>query len=249
MSTDLNRRAVLLGLLSAAAMCDENPIAAQEAQTAPDPTLYIPRAHVVEERAFLHDFMEEYAFVSLITTTPTLRITHIPTILDRARGRLGTIRAHISVQNPQKAALDGTHEAVIVFRGPHSYISANWYAVRDSVVPTWNFGVVHASGRPRLITDRDKAYDLLATLIRTNERRAGSTGYDFAGQPREYVDRMMQGISPFEMEIDALEGKFKLGQERSEGDRAGVLEHLKAGGYKERSLYELTAALYQNRPK
>jgi transcriptional regulator len=249
MSTDVNRRAVLLGLLSAAAMCDENPIAAQEAQTAPDPTLYIPRAHVVEERAFLHDFMEEYAFVSLITTTPTLRITHIPTILDRARGRLGTIRAHISAQNPQKAALDGTHEAVIVFRGPHSYISASWYAVRDSVVPTWNFGVVHASGRPRLITDRDKAYDLLATLIRTNERRVGSTGYDFAGQPREYVDRMMQGISPFEMEIDALEGKFKLGQERSEGDRAGVLEHLKAGGYKERSLYELTAALYQNRPK
>jgi transcriptional regulator len=249
MPTDVNRRTVLLGMLSAAAIWDENPIGAQESQTSPDPTLYIPRAHVVEERAFLHEFMEEYAFVSLITTTPTLRITHIPTILDRTRGRFGTIRAHISAQNPQKAALDGTHPAVVVFRGPHSYISPSWYAVRDSVVPTWNFGVVHASGRPRLITDRNNAYDLLATLIRTNERRAGSTGYDFAGQPREYVDRMMQGISPFEMEIDALEGKFKLGQERSAGDRAGVLEHLKAGGYQERSVYDMTAALYQNRPK
>ncbi len=249
MPTDVNRRAVLLGLVSAAAVWDESPIGAQESQTSPDPTLYIPRAHVVQERAFLHDFMEEYAFVSLITTTPTLRITHIPTILDRTRGRFGTIRAHISAQNPQKAAFDGSHPAVIVFRGPQSYISPSWYTVRESVVPTWNFGVVHASGRPRLITDRDKAYDLLATLIRTNERRAGSTGYDFAGQPREYVDRMMQGISPFEMEIDALEGKFKLGQERSEGDRAGVLEHLKTAGYKERSLYDMTAALYQNRPK
>ena len=249
MSTDLNRRALLTGLLSAAAIWDEMPLAAQESSPSADPTLYIPRAHVVEERAFLHDFMEEFSFVTLITTTPTLRITHIPSILDRTRGRFGTIRAHISAQNPQKAAFDGAHPAVIVFRGPHSYISASWYAVRQSVVPTWNFGVVHASGRPRLITDHDKAYDLLATLIRTNERRVGSTGYDFAGQPKEYIDRQMQGISPFEMEIDALEGKFKLGQERSEGDRSGVLEHLQAGSYKERSLHDLTAAVYGNRPK
>ena len=245
----MNRRALLVGLLSSVAAWDEFPLDAQGSQPAADPTLYIPRAHVVEERAFLHDFMEEYPFVSLITTTPTLRITHIPTILDRTRGRFGTIRAHISAQNPQKAAFDGAHQAVIVFRGPHGFISPSWYAVREQVVPTWNFGVVHASGKPRLITDRDKAYDLLATLIRTNERRVGSTTYDFAAQPREYVDRQMQGISPFEFEIEALEGKFKLGQERSEGDRAGVLDHLKGGGYKERSLYDLTAAVYQNRPK
>jgi predicted FMN-binding regulatory protein PaiB len=61
------------------------------------------------------------------------------------------------------------------------------------------------SGRPRAITDRNKAYDLLATLISKNEQRIGSTGYDFAAQPREYVDRMMQGIRPFEMEIEAIE--------------------------------------------
>lgn len=249
MSIDLHRRAIVMGLLSATAVWDQTPAEAQEPQASPDPTLYIPRAHVVEERAFLHDFMEEYPFVSLITTTPTLRITHIPTILDRTRGRFGTIRAHISAQNPQKAAFDGTHQAVIVFQGPQSYISPTWYGVRDGVVPTWNFGVVHASGKPRLITDHDKTYDLLATLIRTNERRIGSTGYDFAAQSREYVDRTMQGISPFEFEIEALEGKFKLGQERSEGDRAGVLEHLQTSGYKERSLYDLTATVYKNRPK
>jgi transcriptional regulator len=109
--------------------------------------------------------------------------------------------------------------------------------------------VVHASGRPRLITEQSKAHDLLATLIRRNERRVGSTAYDFSAQPKEYIDRMMQGISPFEMEIEAIEGKFKLGQERSEGDRNGILEHLKAGAYKERSLYELTEAFYHHPPK
>jgi transcriptional regulator len=100
-----------------------------------------------------------------------------------------------------------------------------------------------------LITDKAKTYDLLATLIARNEKRAGSTEYDFAAQPREYVDRMMQGISPFELEIQALEGKFKLGQERSDGDRNGVLARLASGGYRERSLYDLTRALYTSFPK
>jgi transcriptional regulator len=249
MPIEMNRRAVLLGLLSAAAIAGEDEIGAQEPSSPPDPSLYIPKAHVVDELKFLHDFMEDFSFVMLVTTTPTLRITHIPSVLDRTQGRFGTLRAHISAQNVQKAAFDGTHQAVIVFRGPQGYISPTWYATQASVVPTWNFGVVHASGRPRPITDKAKTYDLLATLIRRNEQRVGSTAYDFAAQPREYVDGMMQGISPFEMEIQALEGKFKLGQERSEGDRNGVLAHLARGEYKERSLYDLTQAFYKSHPK
>jgi len=249
MPTEMNRRAVLLGLFSATAILGEDDIGAQEASTALDPSLYIPKAHVVDELKFLHDFMEEFSFVMLVTATPTVRITHIPSVLDRTQGQFGTLRGHISAQNAQKAAFDGTHQAVIVFRGPQGYISPTWYATRASVVPTWNFGVVHASGRPRLITDKARTYDLLAALIGRNEQRVGSTEYDFAAQPREYVDRMMQGISPFEMEIQALEGKFKLGQERSDGDRNGVLAHLARGEYKERSLYDLTQAFYKSPPK
>ena len=249
MPIEMNRRDILLGLFSASALVPEVDVAAQDPSGPPDPSLYIPKAHVVEELKFLHDFMEEFGFVMVVTTTPTLRITHIPSILDRTRGRFGTIRGHISAQNVQKGTFDGTHQAVIVFRGPQGYISPTWYASQTSVVPTWNFGVVHASGRPRALADKTKAYDLLATLIARNERRIGSTGYDFAAQPREYVDRMMQGISPFEMEIDALEGKFKLGQERSEGDRNGVLTHLARGEYKERSLFDLTQVFYKSTPK
>lgn len=241
----LDRRDVLLGLMSAPAFLCEPDVSAEAPQSSPDPSLYIPKAHLVEDRAFLHDFMEEYAFVALVTATPTLRITHLPTILDRTRGRLGTILGHISAQNPQKAAFDGATQAVMVFRGPHGYISPGAYAQQTSVVPTWNFGVAHVSGRPRAITDKRRAHDLLATLIRNNERAVGSMSYDFAAQPQEYVDRMMLGISPFEMEIDAIEGKFKLGQERSATDRAGVLAYLGSGAYKERSLHQLTEAFYQ----
>jgi transcriptional regulator len=245
---NMNRRAMLMSLAAAGAWI-AGDASAQEATPRPDPTLYIPDAHRVEDRQLLHDFMESFPFVDVITATPTLRITHIPSVLDRGRGQFGTVLGHISAQNPQKQTFDGAHAATIVFRGPHGYISPRAYATQRSVVPTWNFAVVHVTGRPRAIADKARAHDLLATLIRQNERRVGSTAYDFASQPPEYIDRMMQGISPFEMEIEAIEGKFKLGQERNVADRRGVLEYLKGRPYQEQSLYELTRAFYQRPAK
>jgi transcriptional regulator len=239
---DMDRRTLLMSLVAGSGMLASEAALAQDSPT-PDRSLYIPRAHLVEDRTFLHDFMDEFAFVDLVTATPMVRITHIPTLLDRAAGRYGTILGHISAQNPQRTALDGAQNAVIVFRGPHGYISPTWYAKAD-VVPTWNFAVVHASGRPRAITDKARTHDLLSRLIAKFESEVKS-GYDFSKLPESYVSRMMQGIAPFEMPIDALEGKFKLGQERSEGDRQGVLARLREGGYRERSLHELTEGFYR----
>ncbi|MDH4066017.1 MAG: FMN-binding negative transcriptional regulator [Acidobacteriota bacterium] len=243
----MDRRELLAGLLTApAAMALELDASGQEAG-APDPSLYIPKAHLVEDRTFLHDFMDEFAFVDLVTATPTLRITHIPTFIDRGTGRYGTIFGHISAQNPQRQTFDGGHTAIVVFRGPQAYISPAWYAKRD-VVPTWNFGVVHASGRPKAIEGPEAARTLLARLIRKFEQKSG-TNYDFDSLPADYVAGMMKGIAPFSMEVEALEGKFKLGQERSEGDRQGVLEHLATARPHERTLRELTAAFYARQGK
>src|SRR6476661_7130909 len=105
---DIDRRTALAALLAAAGFpaLDEAAGAgqapAQGEPGEPDPSLYIPKAHLVEDRAFLHDFMDEYAFVDLVTPSPTLRITHIPTFLDRGAGRYGTIYGHISAQNLQR---------------------------------------------------------------------------------------------------------------------------------------------------
>jgi transcriptional regulator len=214
----------------------------------PDPSLYIPKAHLVEERKFLHDFMDEFAFVDVVTVSPTLRITHIPSVLDRTAGPYGTIFGHISAQNPQRSTFDGKQTAVIVFRGPQGYISPTWYAQTEAT-PTWNFSVVHASGRPTAVTGKEQTRELLSRLIAKFERAVGSSGYDLSKLPDDYVSRMMAGIAPFRMPIEALEGKFKLGQERSEGDRRGVLAHLQQGGYRERTLYDVTDAFYKTVPK
>ncbi len=230
----LNRRAVLASLA----------LAGTRAKAQEPGSLYIPKAHLVEDRKFLHDFMDEFSFADLITATPTLRITHIPTFIDRTAGKYGTVFGHISRQNPQSQTLDGSHDAVIVFRGPHGYISPTWYAKTD-VVPTWNFAVVHASGKLRPVADRKPLLDLLAKLIDKNEDYTKS-GYSFAKLPDNYKFGLMAGIIGFAMEIETIEGKFKLGQERSDGDKQGVLKNLQTAK-RERSLYELTQSFYQRR--
>lgn len=207
-------------------------------------SLYIPKAHLVDDRKFLHDFMDEFSFVELVTASPEIRITHIPVILDRGAGAYGTVYGHISRQNPQSATFDGKHSAVIVFRGPHSYISPTWY-VKTDVVPTWNFAVVHASGKLRPV-EKKPLHDLLARLIRKFESRESS--YDFSKLAETYTSGLMTGIIGFELEIERLEGKFKLGQERSDTDKEGVLRNLRSAK-PARSMQELTAGFYETRKR
>jgi len=231
----MKRRDLLAGLTIAAA--------AAEGQQRGSESLYIPKAHLVEDRKLLHDFMDDYSFVDLVTATPSIRITHIPVLLDRKAGAYGTIFGHISRSNPQSETFDGRQPAVIVFRGPHSYISPAWYA-KTEAVPTWNFAVAHASGTLRAITDKKALHDLLAKLIAKFENRYVQSTYDFAKLPDSYVYGMIGGIIGFEMQIESIEGKFKLGQERSETDKAGILKNLQSAK-QDPSIREFTAGFYE----
>jgi transcriptional regulator len=210
-------------------------------------SLYIPKPQLVEDRRFLHDFMEEFAFVELVTVSPTLRITHIPVWLDRDAGPYGTIHGHISRQNPQKETFDSKQTGVIVFRGPHGYISPTWYATTGNVVPTWNFAVVHATGKLRPVDGKKELNDLLAKLITKFESYEG-TGYDFAKVDDKYKYGLEGGIIGFEMEVELLEGKFKLGQDRSPADKKSLLAKMGAARTPP-SLHEFTAKFFERQSK
>ncbi len=234
----MNRRSMLAGMVVAGFDL--------EAQTnsSPAESVYIPKVQLVEDRKLLHDLMDEFSFVDLVTSEPTLRITHIPVVLDRTTGQNGAIYGHISRQNAQTEAILAGRRAVIVFHGPHSYISPTWYA-KTEVVPTWNFAVVHATGKLKAVTGEEAMRDLLTKLIRKFEEP--NSPYDLASLPRSYTSGLIGGILGFELEIELLEGKFKLGQERSEADKEGILKHLRSEK-PERSLYDFTASFYA-RPK
>ena len=229
----MNRRDLLFGLALAGLEID-----AQEQESG---SLYMPKPHVVEDPDLLRDFMDEFAFADLVTASPGIRITHIPVLLNRGETSHGTLFGHIARHNPQSEVLDGRTQAIIVFRGPHSYISPTWYGKSDAV-PTWNFAVVHATGRPKPITDQNVLRDCLGKLIRKFEGE--SSAYDFASLPRSFVDGLMGGIVGFKMDIERLEGKFKLGQERSAADKEAMLKHL-ASARHERSMYEFAGEFFK----
>jgi transcriptional regulator len=239
----MNRRDLLAGFALASLEVNAQIPTAESAAA----SLYIPKPQLVEDRRFLHDFMEEFAFVELVTVSPSLRITHIPVWLDRAAGPYGTIHGHISRQNPQSAMFDGRQTGVIVFRGPHGYISPTWYAKTQNVVPTWNFAVAHATGKLRPVEGKKELNEFLSKLIAKFESHEG-TSYDFAKLDDSYKYGLMGGIIGFELEIELLEGKFKLGQDRSQADRESLLKKMTAAK-PPRSLHELTASFYERQSK
>jgi transcriptional regulator len=235
----MKRRDILAGLTLAALRARARSLTT-EAPAAE--SLYIPKPQRVEDRRFLQDFMDEFAFVDLVTVSPSLRITHIPVFVDRDAGVYGTVHGHISRQNPQKEALESRQPAVIIFRGPDGYISPTWYAKTGNVVPTWNFAVVHATGKLRPVEDKEALNDLLSKLIAKFERYEG-TNYDFSKVDPAYKYGLMGGIIGFGLEIELLEGKFKLGQDRSDADKQSLLKKL-GDAKAPPSLRDFTASFY-----
>ena len=239
----MNRRHLLAGLASASVRARTQTRTAGAAGE----SLYIPKPQLIEDRRFLHDFMEEFAFVDLVTVSPSLRITHILVWLERTAGAYGTIRGHVSRQNPQSSTFDGRQTGVIVFRGPHGYISPTWYAKTGNVAPTWNFAVVHASGKLRPVEGNKELNELLSRLIAKFESYEG-TSYDYARIDDSYKNGLISGTVGFELEIELLEGKFKLGQDRSPADKQSLLKKL-GEAKAPRTLREFTASFYERRSK
>ena len=186
--------------------------------------MYIPKHFREDDLNILHNLMREYSFATLITQHEGVPFaTHLPFILDAQRGQNGTLLAHIARANPQWHDFVAEQEVLVIFQGPHAYISPSWYEV-DLSVPTWNYAVVHAYGMPRLIEDDEKLYELLKNLIAIHESHFENP-WPFQ-LPDDYLQKMIRGIVGFEIEITRLEGKFKMSQNRTASERENVIASL-----------------------
>jgi transcriptional regulator len=186
--------------------------------------MYIPKAFREDDISIIHKLMQEYSFATLITQHEGLPFaTHLPFILDTQRGQYGTLLSHMARANQQWHDFDSAQEVLVIFQGPHAYISPSWYEVELSV-PTWNYAVAHAYGFPGLIGDEEVIYKLLKTLIETHESQFEKP-WPFELSD-DYLQKMMRGIVCFEIEITRLEGKFKLSQNRTEAERENVIAAL-----------------------
>ncbi|MBT8143342.1 MAG: FMN-binding negative transcriptional regulator [Gammaproteobacteria bacterium] len=188
--------------------------------------MYLPRSFRVQDKNRLAAFMRRYSFATMVTPAAgDVAITHLPVLLDGGDEQW-TVRGHVARANPHWQALPGAR-TTLVFHGPHSYISPGWYDDHNEV-PTWNYAVVHAHGRARLIEDSNALDRLVDEAIDQYEELHDSPwNRRLAPENRK---RQLEYIVGFEIAIDQLEGKFKLGQNRSVSDQQSMRLALSESG-------------------
>jgi transcriptional regulator len=191
--------------------------------------MYIPRANQETRIPVIHKLMDEQPFASLVTMGAAgLFASHIPMVLDRDGTEFGRLKCHLSRANRQWRDFTPESEALAIFSGPQHYITPSWYPEKQEsgeVVPTWNYAVVHAYGHLRVIKDNDWLMAHLERLVTTHEA-ALPVPWKIEDAPEDYIASQIKGIVGLEMVIERLEGKWKVSQNRSEQDRAGVAKGL-----------------------
>lgn len=178
-------------------------------------------------RGEVFGLIEAAAFATVVTAAPEgLMVSHLPFVLHPGRGENGTLVSHLAAANAHATFLIQGHETVVIFNGPHDYISSSWYPrnpVRDSA-PTWNFAVVHCHGRPVPIDTPATARHLLELVEVLEEDRPDRWRMRELGPGG--MERRLPHVVGFEMPITRLEAKFKMGQDERLYDTAAAIDML-----------------------
>ncbi len=186
--------------------------------------MYSPPYNRVEERAEVVAFMRANNFPVLVTATGALRASHLPVVVEEREAQI-VIDMHMARANPQWRDFSG-QEVLVIFSGPHAYISPRWYEETERV-PTWNYAAVHAYGVPTVISDPG--------VKRASQRRLVES-LDPEWLPRfdaldaGYVERMLGAIVVFEIPVARLETRWKLSQNRGRREMELIAEALEKGG-------------------
>jgi transcriptional regulator len=193
--------------------------------------MYIPKHFEETCIETLHALIKAHPFATLVTTENSeLVVNHLPLLMYCDDGEFGTLRGHFARANPLRQQFEGTTNAVAVFQGPHAYISPSWYPSKHAdgkQVPTWNYAVVHAHGRPHIIDDVNWLYAHLNDMTDEHESRQ-LLPWKVSDAPKEFTDKLLGAIVGFEMPIMRIEGKWKVSQNRTRSDQFGVVAGLES---------------------
>jgi transcriptional regulator len=184
--------------------------------------LYIPEYNRIEDNTQTLAFMQANPFAILVSdSNEGLVATHLPVISQLVEGEF-VLRAHVAKANRQWDNLESDRESLVVFHGPHAFVSPGLYEVRESV-PTWTYAAVHAYGRGRLLAEPAEVTGVLHDLI-----AAFDPSYldQWAAVSEQYRERMLRNIVAFEIRATRVETKFKLNQNRSRVDQESVITAL-----------------------
>jgi transcriptional regulator len=187
--------------------------------------MYVPSAFKQERSQALHAAMRACGLATLVTTGPDGPMaSHVPMLLDDAPAPYGVLYGHVAKANPQWQQSAPGMAALALFLGPDAYISPSWYETKRQtgrVVPTWNYVAVHAYGQIVFFSEPERLLDVVRRLTERHEAgRAAPWAVEDA--PDDFIRAQLKGIVGFRLTITRLEGKWKLGQNRSPARSAGA---------------------------
>ena len=183
--------------------------------------MYIPKDFLVDDRAELLRFMRANMFAIIVSDDAGIPIaTHVPVVVARAEPL--TLWSHIALANSQWKMFERGSETLVIFQGPHAYISPSYYDTTQSV-PTWNYAAVHVYGTPKILADDRLKLSVLAATFQATEPQAQMQWNE---APADYRERLLAGMVAFEIAVTRLEGKYKLSQNRTRDEQVRVAEAL-----------------------
>jgi transcriptional regulator len=195
--------------------------------------MYLPQVYREERPKVQFDLIRTHPLGLLISSgNGGLMANPIPFVAYPEEGAQGVLRAHVARANPQWAEMASTAECLVVFQGPHAYISPSWYATKATthkVVPTWNYATVHVWGRPRANEDASWLRRQIDDLTHAHEGGRPAP-WEVRDAPADFIAAQLKAIVGIEITITRIEAKWKMSQNRSEPDRRGVATGLRAEG-------------------
>jgi len=203
--------------------------------------MYIHKLYREENREKILEFLRQNEFATLVTYDGEKPVAShlLMEIVENGANLL--VNGHMSKANSLWKTFEKNVEILVIFQGPHTYISPTWY--NHVNVPTWNYQSVHIYGKPRLIIDHREAYELLKRLI---DRHEADGHYKLETLPRDFVEKEMRGIVAFQIEVTRLEANYKLSQNRDDENYWSIVSHL---GERRDDLSQFVAdAMRKNRP-
>jgi transcriptional regulator len=191
--------------------------------------MYVPTAFKQDDPGKLAQFIQKNNFATLFSgMSGNLQASHLPFLFKLSVGKLGTLVGHMAKANLHWQTIGPGEGVLTVFQGPHAYISPTWYEA-DNTVPTWNYAAVHVYGHYRSIQEPDRLRQILKELADLQEA-ALSPPWRMESLSKDFIDKMIGQIVGFEIEVTAMEGKWKLSQNHPEERRKKAIEGLRRQG-------------------
>lgn len=184
--------------------------------------MYIPRIFKNENEEEVKDFIRTNSFGILVSQKDKeILATHIPIELEPA-GDNWMLRGHVAKGNQQWKHFESGEEVMVIFHGPHAYVSSSWY--NHINVPTWNYIAVHVYGKVQLLNEEDLLLSL-KNLVNKYEKDSEHP-FSMDMMPEEDLKKQLRGIVGFEILITKIEAQKKLSQNRNDEDYHNVIEKL-----------------------